>query len=144
MADNKKYILTVTTASGDETIKIDTSENESAEITKVLFKMNTIDEDAKSYTNAIRPEFKIWGTIDDETKEKTLPFVKWALDRDEETLNRDVELLVFTSTGQNPTLLRRYKFAHMYVVDYEEEDGNYMLYIVQNRTKYYARNVDAT
>jgi len=50
-----------------EEISIDTTIKASSEVTGLKFKMNTIDESAKKFQAAIRPEFIISGELNNQT-----------------------------------------------------------------------------
>lgn len=112
------------------------AENNAVTITEVNFRMNTLDDNARDHANAVRAEFEIKGSIDENNKSNTLKLLKWSIDNDQKTLYRDVEVVVYNDTGLTGEVLRRYQVKQMFVIDYEETSsdenrGYFKLFIAQ-------------
>ena len=130
------YQLTITNA--EEMIELSTSEEKGlAEIEKLKFKMNTLDDSTKNRSDSIRGELIIIGNITPENKDKTKRLAKWAMDTNKKTLYRDVEIIVYDGENCTGDILRRYQMNTMFVIDYEEDfgkesdNGKYTLFIAQ-------------
>lgn len=129
------YQISITNSEG--VIEFSTKqENNAATITEVNFRMNTLDNNACDHANAVRAEFEIKGSIDENNKSNTLKLLKWSIDNDQKTLYRDVEVVVYNNPNLTGEVLRRYQVKQMFVIDYEEtsSDGNrgyFKLFIAQ-------------
>ena len=114
------------------------SENSAVTITEVNFRMNTIDDNVQNHSDAVRAEFEIKGKINDKNKSNTLKLLKWSIDNDQKTLFRDVEVVVYVSENATGAILRRYQVKQMFVIDYEESNGDkaeglFRLFIAQKK-----------
>lgn len=136
------YEITITNSEG--TIEFSTANEDNAvSIESVEFRMNTINDNTRNRADAVRAEFEIKGTVDNNNRDNTLKLLKWSIDKDQKTLYRDVEVIVYNSKNCSGDVLRRYQIANMFVIDYEEfnvieKDGkeneealNFRLFIAQ-------------
>lgn len=112
-------------------------------ITDVQFKMNTLDDNSKSKSDSIRYELVIKGNINSANKDQTKMLANWAIDANEKSMYRTVEVVINTQSNFSGETLRRYQATGMFVVDYVEkfndineagkdtESGEFELFIAQ-------------
>ncbi len=112
-------------------------------ITDVQFKMNTLDDNSKSKSDSIRYELVIKGNINSANKDQTKMLANWAIDANEKSMYRTVEVVINTQSNFSGETLRRYQATGMFVVDYVEkfndindagkdtESGKFELFIAQ-------------
>lgn len=136
------YKLTIKNNGKDEIVLSTLKENSTDSTKSVLgilgisFKMNTLNDDTRNRSDAVRAEFKIKGRITSENRDDTKKITKWSMDSNQSTIYRNVELVVYEGE-ENGTILRRYQIDSMFVVDYEENfedkgsDGTFELFIAQ-------------
>ncbi len=99
-------------------------------ITDVQFKINTLDDNSKSKSDSIRYELVIKGNINSANKDQTKMLANWAIDANEKSMYRTVEVVINTQSNFSGETLRRYQATGMFVVDYVEkfndkdDDGN--------------------
>ena len=122
----------------EETITFSTEikNGDKQDITKVSFKMNTLDDMSRNRSDAVRAEVVIIGNITVENRDNTKKLAKWSMDANRKTLYRDVELVVYDSDNCSGDVLRRYEISTMFVLDYEEnfesaDSGIFTLFIAQ-------------
>lgn len=108
-----------------EVIELSTAEqNGKPDITKVVFKMNTLDDNTRNRADSVRGELKIEGIITPDNRDNTKMLAKWAMDADRKTLYRDVEVIVYDGINCTGDILRRYQMSSMFVIDYDEQFGS--------------------
>ncbi len=112
-------------------------------ITDVQFKINTLDDNSKSKSDSIRYELVIKGNINSANKDQTKMLANWAIDANEKSMYRTVEVVINTQSNFSGETLRRYQATGMFVVDYVEkfndindagkdtESGKFELFIAQ-------------
>ncbi len=112
-------------------------------ITDVKFKINTLDDNSKSKSDSIRYELVIKGNINSANKDQTKMLANWAIDANEKSMYRTVEVVINTQSNFSGETLRRYQATGMFVVDYVEkfndkndagndtESGEFELFIAQ-------------
>ena len=137
------YQLKIT--SGGETIELSTKEQQGmADITKLSFKVNTIDRQTRNRSDNVRTEIVLEGVVTKENREKTKGLTKWALDADRTTLYRSVTLVVYEAENCTGDVLRRYQIDNMFVIDYDEffnagsnaDKGEFTMIIAQRDGSY--------
>lgn len=122
----------------EEVIELSTAEqNGKPDITKVTFKMNTLDNTTRNRADAVRGELQIEGIITPDNRDNTKMLAKWAMDTDRKTLYREVEVIVYDGKNCTGDILRRYQMNSMFVIDYDEQfgsdsdSGDFKLFIAQ-------------
>lgn len=90
-------------------------------ITDVKFKINTLDDNSKSKSDSIRYELVIKGNINSANKDQTKMLANWAIDANEKSMYRTVEVVINTQSNFSGETLRRYQATGMFVVDYVEK-----------------------
>lgn len=115
------YKLTID--NGGKPIEISTAERDGSDITRVIFKMNTLNDNVLVHADNIRPELRIFGNITKNNRKNILELAKWATDFDQKTLFRQVTLDVYDSDNCTGERLRHYEFNNMFVIDYTESFG---------------------
>lgn len=127
-------------AEGEIVFNKDTSA-EGAAIDKVLFKMNTINNNTLNRSSAVRCELIIEGKINKHTKEETMKLAKWSMTGSGESLlYRKVTVVVYTD-DEREEVLRQYDVDKMFCIDYDEifapgdenqnEAGKFVLHLAQ-------------
>ena len=111
------------------------TDKEGAAISKVFFKMNTLNDDTLNRDSSVRCELIIEGQINKDTK-----MTKWAMTGSGDSLlYRKVTVIVYTDKGREE-VLRQYTVDKMFCIDYDEkfgekgeqnEAGKFILYIAQ-------------
>ena len=121
-----------------EVIELSTAQqNGKPDITKVTFKMNTLDDDTRNRADSVRGELKIEGIITADNRDNTKMLAKWAMDSDRKTLYREVEVVIYDGENCTGDVLRRYQMNSMFVIDYDErfgddsDSGRFELFIAQ-------------
>lgn len=123
----------------EEIVFSEDKDHEGSAISKVTFKMNTLDDDTLNRDSAVRCELFIEGVINKNTREETMKLTKWSMAGSGESLiYRKVTVTVYTDGGREE-MLRQYTVDKMFCVDYDEEffeDGNkeagkFILHIAQ-------------
>lgn len=140
------YDVKIESADGEIVFNKDT-DNEGAAISKVFFKMNTLNDDTLNRDSSARCELIIEGEINKYTKEETMKLTKWAMTGSGESLlYRKVTVVIYTDNNREE-VLREYKLDKMFCIDYDEnfgeekeknESGKFILHIAQregNHTK---------
>lgn len=115
------------------------TDNEGASISKVIFKMNTLNDDSLNRDSAVRCELIIEGTITQDNKDETLKLTKWSMIGSGEGIYRKVTVIVYTDDSRDE-VLRQYTVDKMFCIDYDEEfsedvkqneAGKFILHIAQ-------------
>ena len=133
------YDVKIESADGEIVFNKDT-DNEGAAISKVFFKMNTLNDDTLNRDSAVRCELIIEGQINKDTKEETMKLTKWAMTGSGESLlYRKVTVVIYTDDNREE-VLRQYTVDKMFCIDYDEnfgekqdqnESGKFILHIAQ-------------
>jgi hypothetical protein len=115
------------------------TDNEGASISKVIFKMNTLNDDSLNRDSAVRCELIVEGKITQDNKNETLKLTKWSMIGSGEGIYRKVTVIVYTDDSRNE-VLRQYTVDKMFCIDYDEsfsedvkqgEAGRFILHIAQ-------------
>lgn len=113
------YKISITNSEG--AIEFSTAgEDNAVSIKSVEFRMNTLNDDTRNRADTVRAEFEIKGKIDNNNRDNTLKLLNWSIDKNQKTLYRDVEVIVYNSENCSGDVLRRYDISNMFVIDYEE------------------------
>lgn len=133
------YDVKIESTEGEIVFNKDT-DVEGASINKVLFKMNTLNDDTLNRDSAVRCELIIEGQINKNTKEETMKLAKWSMTGSGDSLlYRKVTVVVYTDDGREE-VLRQYTVDKMFCIDYDEifgekdaqnETGKFVLHIAQ-------------
>jgi len=147
------YILKIENSEVED-IELSTMNNEMGEdnsrnIEKLLFKMNTLDDSVRNHSDNARIEITIEGIISETNKDKLKQFAKWSMDFNKKSMYRNVTLEVYSSSDNDSgEVLRRYEIEYMFVIDYEEnfgeqssesnssDAGKYKLFLAQKEGNY--------
>ena len=100
------------------------NEGEACTVNSVEFKMNTIDDTTRNRSDEVREELTICGNIYNENKDNTLNMLKWAIDSNNKTVYRTVDVKVYDTANMTGNVLRHYQLANMFVIDYSENKPN--------------------
>lgn len=115
------------------------TDTEGASISKVVYKMNTLNDDSLNRDSAVRCELIIEGTITQSNKDETLKLTKWSMIGSGDGIYRKVTMIVYTDESRNE-VLRQYTVDKMFCIDYDEvfsddvkqnEAGKFILHIAQ-------------
>ena len=114
------------------------TDKEGNSISKVTFKMNTLNDDTLNRDSAVRCELEIEGLITKQNKEETMKLAKWSMLNSGDALYRKVTVTVYTDGGREE-VLREYTVEKMFCIDYDEqfsdgvqnEAGKFTLHIAQ-------------
>lgn len=122
------------------------TDKEGSAISKVTFKMNTLNDNTLNRDSGVRCELIIEGVINKTTKEETMKLTKWSMTSSgENLLYRKVTVIVYTDEGREE-VLRQYTVDKMFCIDYDElfygdkeegisnaETGKFILHIAQRQ-----------
>lgn len=131
------YQINISNSEGEIEFSSEKEDN-AVTIKTVDFRINTINDNTRNRSDAIRAELEIRGEINKSNRESTLKLLKWSIDNNQKTLYRKVEVVVYDSENLTGEVLRRYEIANMFVIDYDEttcsesdEMLNFRLFIAQ-------------
>lgn len=126
----------------------ETKKEEVEAISKVTFKMNTLNDNTLNRDSGVRCELIIEGVINKDTKEETMKLTKWSMTSSgENLLYRKVTVIVYTDDSREE-VLRQYTIDKMFCINYYElfdnEDkeapnaasGKFILHIAQKQGKH--------
>jgi hypothetical protein len=135
------YDVKIESADG-EIVFDQTTESEGTAINKVVFKMNTLNDETLNRADAVRCELFMEGVINKATKDETLKLTKWSMEAESENLMyRKVTVTAYKGSNRE-TVLRQYCVDQMFCIDYDEvfgeinaknndEQGKFILHIAQ-------------
>lgn len=137
------YDVKIVSTDGEIVFNKDT-DVEGSSISKVIFKMNTLNDETLNRDSAVRCELFIEGAINKTTKEETMKLTKWSMTGSgENLLYRKVTVVVYTDDSREE-VLRQYTVDKMFCIDYDElffsekneiitnaETGKFILHIAQ-------------
>lgn len=130
-----KYALKISSSDGSDAIVFDSENKLDVKITKLIVKLNSLDNDSRERDRDARFEITIEGTIDDVSSDEVCKIAKWSGEK--ENVFRNVDITVFDPS--NGKTYRNYSFDKIFCVDYAESfvenKGNFVLYMVQSPNK---------